>query len=162
MRTGRGLTLIEVLLYAVLVGMTMTALVLLATTAFKVRSEIRAQIILDDEMRFASGRILSAVHEATGITAPAIGVTSSTLTLSMASSTQDPTTITLSGGIITLAQGTGTAVALTSSELNVSTLSFSRVSSTVAMVRLVMTGALRNATSEYGSLTVTTTAAVRR
>lgn len=157
-----GFTLIETLLYTLFIGMIMTSMTLLAYTAFTIRSNVRASAIVEENARFATERIRALVNEATGITTPIISMASSTLILSMASSTVNPTTIQLTNGTITLTQGTGTAMALSSNEVSFSNLLFTRVSTTPAMVRIVTTGGMRGAAPSYTTLTVTTTAAVRR
>lgn len=157
-----GFTLVEVLIYAALVGMVMVSVVLLASTAFTVRSRVRSALILEENIRFASGRIVSLVTGASGMTFPTIGTTSSTLVMTMTSPSQSPTTISLSNGTIMLAQGSSTALALTSSEVAISNLSINRVSSTAPFVRILISGGLRNPPPQSPTLTVTTTAAVRR
>ncbi len=158
-----GFTLIETLIYTAFVGMIMTTMVLLASTAFTVRSKLRASIVLEQNVRFAVTRITTVISEASGITTPALGTSSSTLVLTTSATSTNPTTIRNTGGIITITQGaTGTALTLNSNEVSFSNLSFTRVSSTAAMVRIVASGGLRNAAASYATITVTTTAAVRR
>ncbi len=158
-----GFTLLETLIYTGFVGLIMGTMVLLAYTTLTVRSKLRASLIVEENMRFATMRITSLVNEASGITTPTLGSSSGTLVLTSSVTSTNPTTITTTSGVIYLTQGaTGTAQALTSNEISVSSFLFTRVSSTSAIVRMVMKGALRNAPSSYSSLTVTTTAAVRR
>ena len=158
-----GFTLIETLIYTAFDGMIMTTMVLLASTAFTVRSKLRASIVLEQNVRFAVTRITTVISEASGITTPALGTSSSTLVLTTSATSTNPTTIRNTGGIITITQGaTGTALTLNSNEVSFSNLSFTRVSSTAAMVRIVASGGLRNAAASYATITVTTTAAVRR
>lgn len=163
MRSHRpGFTLVETLLYTAFVGMIMTSMTLLAYTTFSVRGKLRTALILEQNMRFAVGRVTTLVNEASGITSPTLGATSGTLILATTATSTNPTTITSVGGIIYLTQGaTGTVEALTSNEISISSFSFTRVSSTSPMVRFVLSGGLRNASTSYGALTVTTTAAVR-
>ncbi len=157
-----GFTLIETLLYTLFVGMLMTSMTLLAYTAFSIRDKLRASLIVEENVRFSLGRIASLVSEASDVSVPTVGSTSGTLILSMPSVANSPTTIALTDGTVFLTQTTGTTVALTSNEVSFSTLSFTRVSSTSAIIRIVATGGMRNATSAYATFTVTTTAAVRR
>lgn len=158
-----GSTLIETLIYTAFVGMIMGSMVLLASTALTVRSKLRASIVLEQNVRFAVTRITSVVSEASGITSPALGASGNTLILTTAATSTNPTTIGNTGGTITITQGaSGTAQALVSNEVSFSNLSFTRVSSTAAMVRIIAAGGLRNAAASYATITVTTTAAVRR
>jgi len=157
-RRFSAFTLIETLMYVAFAGMILTSVVWLAATALTIRSKTRASIVLEEDVRFASGRIRSLVTASTGILAPTASATGTTLQLSMASSSANPTTISFATGTIYLTQGTGTAMALTSSEVLISRLVFTRVSSTAASIRMVLTGGLRNAPT----MTVTTTASVPR
>lgn len=157
-----GFTFIETLLYIALIGVIMPAVIMLAYSAFSVRSEVRASAVLNENIRFALSRLNATVGEATGITTPSGGTTSSTLILTMATSTMNPTTFNLSGGALTMQQGTGTATTITSSEITISNLTFTRVSSTAPIIQTVFTGKLSNAVSTFPSITVTTTASVRR
>ncbi len=161
-RRDRGFTLIETILYVAFTAMILTSVVLLASTALNIRSRVRASLILEENVRFATGRIRTLVTEASGITTPAAGTVGSTLVLVMASSTSNPTTVTLTGGVIMLTQGTGTALALTSNEVAISALTFTRLTGTVSSTRIVLTGGLRNATASYPTMTVTTTASIPR
>ncbi len=157
-----GFTLIETMLYIAFVGMILTSVVLLATTAFRVRSTVRASLVVQENARFAASRIRSLVTEASDITSPASGATSTTLILSTAVPAENPTTITLTNGVITLTQGAGAATALTSNEVNVSNLTFTRLGGTIPSVRMSLTGTLRNAAAPTPSFTATSTASVRK
>ena len=158
-----GFTLVETLIYTAFVGMIMTSMTLLVSATFTMRSKLRATVILDQNVRFAALRINALVNEAGGMSAPSLASSSGTLVLTMTATSTNPTTIKNSGGIITVTQGAGgSAQALTSDEVSFSNLTFTRVSSTSAMVRMVMTASPRGSPSSYGTLTVTTTAAIRR
>jgi len=162
LRRCPGFTLIETLLYIAFVGMILTSVVLLATTALTVRSKVRASVILEENIRFATSRIRGLVTEATGITTPAVSMTGATLVLTMASSTLNPTTITLTNGAITLTQGLGTALAITANEVMVAQLTFTTLNGTAPAARIVLTAGLRNALPSYPTMTVTTTAVIHR
>jgi Tfp pilus assembly protein PilW len=162
MTKQRGFTLIEVLLYTMIAGAILLAAVRLATTALTIRSKVRSTLVLEENVRFASGRITNLVLEATGITTPVIGTPSSTLALTTSVVTTTPSTFRLTNGALTLAQGTGTAMAITSNEVKVTRLLFTRVSSTTPIVRIELTATLTNASVSFPSLSVTTTADVRK
>ncbi len=157
-----GFTLVETLIYLVLIGIIMPSVLYMTYTAFTVRSEVRAMAILNENVRFATNRINTLVHTASSITSPTVTSASSTLTLSMTTASEDPTRIYLSNGVLTLKQGASPATALTSSEVAFSQFALTRVSSTIPMIQIVLTGGLRNAINTFPTLTVTTTASVRR
>ena len=156
-----GFSLVEMLLYTLFVAILMTSMVLLAYTVFTYQSKVRSMLMVDQDLRFAMQRIQSYIQSANGITTPTVGASSSTLVLSMTTSTLNPTTISLAGGIVSVTQGTSTAQGLTPSETTVSSLSFSRVSTTSAIIRVVLTGSVGSGTGSQ-TLTVTSTVSVPR
>ena len=159
-----GFTLIETLLYIACIGMIMGSMVLLSSTAFTIRNKLRATLIVEQTVHVAVVRMISLITAASAVTTPSLGETGGTLVLQMPIAAQNPTTITSTSGTIYLTQGAlGTAQALTSDEVSISSLSFIRSSNTsTASVRIITSGALRNAAASSTTLTVTTTAAVRR
>lgn len=162
MRKVTGFTLIEVLIYTATVAVIMVGVTLLATAALSVRSQVRASIILEENYRFATNRMVSLVNGAVGINEPLKGFSGSEIILIMREPAVNPTVINTQNGVVFVQQGSGQPVALTSAEVDINNLQFIRASSTIPMVRIVMSGALRDAHPSYPSLTVTTTAVVRQ
>lgn len=158
----RGFTLIEVLIYIAILAVMLLNIVELTSGIFDLRGRTRASLTLEENLRFALNRIVARVSDADDITAPASG-TSSTLTLDMALAAEDPTTITLSNGAVELTEGTGTPTPLTSDEVEITTLSFTRLSGTPAGVRIDITGELESAAGVYlSALSLSTSAIIRR
>jgi len=165
MKHPRAFTLIEMLVYTALVASIMTAVVLLTVAMLNTRGQARGELVLNENMEYLLYRLGYQIHEATGITTPSgTGSSSSTLILTMASSTLNPTTIRLTNGTATLAQGaSATAYVLTSSEIEITALTFTRASGTPASVKIDVAGRVRNATSTYQtSVTLSSFATVRR
>ncbi len=162
MRPAPGFTLIEILIYTAAVAVVMVGVTLLATAALSVRSQVRASIILEENYRFATNRMVSLINGAVGITEPLTGFTGQEIILIMREPAVNPTVINTQDGVVFVRQGAGQPVALTSEEVDIDSLQFIRASSTIPMVRVVMSGALRDAHPSYPSLTVTTTAVVRQ
>lgn len=158
----KGFTLIEAVLYTACVSILMTGTLLLTSTALTMRSKLRASVILEENLRFTLQRVNSLVSGASAITSPALSTTGTTLTLTMPTPAENPTTISLNAGSLTLTQGSAPTSTLISNEIVVSRLMFTRVSSTTPTIRTVFTAGLRNATVSYPSITVTTTDSVRR
>lgn len=140
----------------------MIGVTLLATAALSVRSQVRASIILEENYRFAANRMVSLVNQATGISEPITGFSGQEIILIMREPSINPTVINTQDGVIFVKQGPDQAMALTSEEVEINELLFIRASSTIPMVRIVMSGALRDAHPSYPTLTVTTTAVVRQ
>ncbi|MBI4133382.1 prepilin-type N-terminal cleavage/methylation domain-containing protein [Candidatus Uhrbacteria bacterium] len=158
----RGFTLIEVLIYMAILGVMLLNIVELTSGTFDLRGRARASLTIEENLRFVLSRVVARIYDADGITAPATGTTS-TLTLDMLDATENPTTITLSNGAVLLTEGTNAAIPLTSDEVTVTTLSFTRLSGTPPGVRIDITGELAAAAGVYQSvLSLSTTAVIRR
>ena len=155
-----GTTLIELLISSTIVAALLIGVVGLASMSFSIRGRTHAALTVNENLQFAFGRISGSLVEATGILTPPLGSTSSTLALTTSASSTNPTIIQLADGIITITQGTSTISTLTSREIEVIRLNFTRVSSTTPGVRIVAVARLRE--SVEMPLSVTTTVMIRR
>jgi len=153
---------LEVLIYTAMVSVIMLGVISLAFVTLDVRGKVRASIILQENYRFAMNRVTMIVNQAEDITYPTIGETGTELILAMAEPALDPTVINTVDGIIYVQQGLGQPMALTSAEVDVQGFSIDRASTTAPMVRIVVSGRLRDSHSSYPDLSVTTTAVVRK
>ncbi len=162
MRTKRGFTLIEIIIYTLIVSSILVSMVYITRTMYETRARVRASIILQENLRFALARITDKIREADGVVTPESG-SGSVLSLAMNDPADDPTTVTLADGIILMSEGGGANNALTSSEVEVVGLTFTRSSGETPIVRIEMSGQLRNVLGPYQtSLTFTNSAAIRR
>lgn len=158
----KGFTLIEILIYTALLGMIMGAAILITKSSLEARAKNRSALILNENMHFAITRLEARVHAAIDITAPASGSANS-LTLSMTDSSKNPTVFNLSGGVLKITESSGNATALTSDEIEITNLTFTRLTGTPTAVRIQLDGRLRNAVGVYQStLSLTDTAVIRR
>jgi len=120
-----GFTLIEMLISITIFSMIIIAFIgiLVIVTQIQVQSSSTASV--NQESQFLLQKIQLYVE-----TASLIGIATSTPTSTLkfyvASSSLDPSFITLSSGTVYLQQGGGTLQALTSGKVNVSNLSFTR------------------------------------
>lgn len=148
-----GFTLIELLLYITLTGILLTSVSL--TYYVTLRSRIKNETVTDVDSvgRTTLERIGSAIRNANGITAPAIGGSQSTLTLSVPDSAKNPTIFSLSSGVLMMQEGSGAAVPLTPTGITISALTFANYgrSGTEGIIRTQFTVARNNASprNEY-------------
>lgn len=123
-----GFTLLEFIIYIGLV-----------TVVIAAASQLGFNIIINEEKteiveeisynaRFGMEKITDHIHKAEAINAPLVGATSTTLSLKMTSSSEDPTVFSLSSGILQVQEGASTPVDITSDEITVSFLEFANVS----------------------------------
>lgn len=121
-----GFTLIELLIFAAIfavVAVSFTA-VLISATKVQVRQTAAAEV--NQQSQFLLQSIQTFVGQASLIDIPTSTATSS-LKLRTSASSTDPTLIYLSGGVVYLQQGAGAVQALTSSRVNLSNLTFTRL-----------------------------------
>ena len=158
-----GTTLIELLIVSALVATLFVTMMALAYASLSMQGRTRAMLTVHENLRFALGRIVGRIAEASSLTIPVLGSSSSTLMVQTASSSTNPTTLVFDNGSLWISEGTGTRSALTSGEIEVTGFTVTRVSSTTPGVRIVLTGRLQNAATVFdASLTVTTTVMIRR
>lgn len=162
MHAKKGLTLIEILIYSVIVSSILLSMVYITRAMYDTRARVHASIILEENLRFALARITTKIREADAVVIPESG-SGSVLSLTMSDPADDPATIILSDGIILMSEGGGANNALTSSEVEVTDLAFTRSSGETPIVRIDLSGQLRNVLGPYQtSLSFTNSAAIRR
>lgn len=159
-----GFTLIETLLYTVIVGLLLGTIVMLTNTMLVIYNRSQATLIVEQNLRIASEKIEERVHEADQIIEPSTGATS-TLQLKMSNSAIDPTVISFSSqtGQLNIQEGSSASVSLLSNETQVTGASFQRITGGLGGIQYVISARLRNASSSYQSVTtVTSTVSVYR
>lgn len=117
----RGATVLEFVLYVAIV-----AIILLAVTQFSaefVSTQAKATSVneITHNARFAVARMTAEIRGATGVNvgSSTFGSSPGTLSLSMAAPAADPTIFTLTNGRLTVQQGAGSALPLTSDRVEV-------------------------------------------
>lgn len=165
-KINRGFSLVEIIIYTALLGLVMTGFVLVTQTAIIMQSRTRNALILEENIRFAQNRIVSLIHQASEITTPTANSSGSNLILTMDDQAKNPTTISVSGGVIYITEGNSPSENLTSSEIDITNLNFTGISGkngTAAGAQIKISGQLKNAAVRFQtSLTVQNTSAVRR
>jgi Tfp pilus assembly protein PilW len=121
-----GFTLIETLIYAAIFAIAIFALVSVYNSSVQTHSIALAQEAVLESRRVAEAAILKRLREATSVTTPASG-TSSTLVIGSPTAAENPVTFAVSSGRLTMKLGSGTAVPLTSSTVTVTSFSVTRL-----------------------------------
>ncbi len=136
-----GYTLIELLLYVSIVGV-----LLISVTGFYglvADTRVKGQSINEVEQQgaLAMDLIAQTIRNATGITAPVAGASGSSLTVTVPTGALSPTIFNLSGTTLQIKEGAATAVPLTNSKVQVTSLTFTNLtrSGTPGIVRISMT-----------------------
>lgn len=158
-----GITLIELLISSIIVSMLLLGITNLASLGRTTHRRAQDEFTVNENLRHAMSRLSSRVAEASGVITPVLNESSSTLVLSTASSSTNPARVELLDGALFLSQGTSTRSPLTSREIEITRLNFTRVSSTVPGIRFIVNA--RRRTSDPLAQTIlaaTTTMLIRR
>lgn len=159
LRGKSAFTLTEVLLYAGLMGVIMGSVVLLTYATVQARARAQAGLIVNQNLRFALARMTARMHAADQISIPASG-SSSTLNLVLTDASKNPTIFSLSGGNVLMREGSQSDLRLTSDELEIAQLTFTRISGPPDGIRIQMSGKLR--TGSYAPVSLSASAILRR
>ena len=122
---NRGYTLIELLLYVVILGMLLGSVVSFfgMVTEARVKNQTVAEV--DEQGTMVMDYMTQTIRNASSISAPAAGgVAASSLTLVVPTAVLSPTIFSLSGTTLQIKEGTAAAVPLTNGKVQISGLSF--------------------------------------
>lgn len=145
MKNQKGFTYIELILYIALITVFLGALVFYAWGVIGSGSKSTTEQEVFSQARFVSERIKYEIRNATGINS--VSGTSISLTTSIAGT--NPTIIDLVGGNVRIKQGVGLATNINSSDVIISSLTFTNYSSTDNKSKHVGVSFVLN--SNYGS-----------
>ncbi len=146
----KGFSLIEILIYLAIIALIVVVLANFAINFFSAKTKAETMREVEQNMRFAQEKMTRTIRNAAGINSPIFGSSASSLSLSMADGAKDPTIFQVSGGQLTIKEGVSSAVAITSSKVNVSSLTFTNVSyaGTKGTVRIEITIDYNNPASQ--------------
>lgn len=124
----RGFTLIEVLIYLALFSILMGGAVIAAYSLFDSSLKVGTRTMLQEESDFMLAKIDWVMSGAKAVTAPAAGVTGSSLTVAKwDTSLGDPMSVTQTGGQLFLTRGTNAAVVLNNTNTTVASVVFNHI-----------------------------------
>lgn len=147
-RTQTGFTLIELLLYVAIIGTLLTAVMGFYGLALDARVKNQAIAEVNQQGSLVLDQITQSIRNASSVTAPAVAGSSSTLTLAVPTASLSPTTYTVNNSVLQITEGSGTAVALTSGDVKVTSVTFNNLtrSGTNGIVQVTITVAYTNTT----------------
>lgn len=123
-----GFTLLEFLLYFALIAVVMTAVVGFSVDFLRGRSKALVIAAVEQETRFGLMRMLRTIRQATklNIGASTLNSDNGVLSVDMPSASNTPTIFDLSGGALRMKEGSGAAVPLTTDDVVVEKLRFTK------------------------------------
>lgn len=159
----QGFTLIELILYIAIVTIVISTIVPFAWNIIGGGTKSNTQQEVSSNARFISERIKHEIRNASGIN----NLTPTSLSLANSDSSLNPTVINLSGSNIVITQGANPQVNLNSTDIKITTLTFTNYSSSDQKTKhvgftLTVEANYPNASQEFqASTTIESSAEVR-
>ena len=123
----QGYTLIELLLYIALLGILLPSMIGFMGLAVDVRVKNQSVNEVNEQGLAAMDYITQTIRNSTSISAPAAAGSGSSLTLVVPTASLSPTVFDVSDSTLRVKEGTGAAIPLTNSKVQVSNLTFSNL-----------------------------------
>ncbi len=120
----RGFTLIETLIYAVLISVTLGMVLLAVYQMIEGRYRIAAMVEVEEESRFVMAKINWALNGVDAVIQPAADATSSVLSVNKLDFSPNPVTIQASGTDAFISYGEGEPIILNSESVLIKDLTF--------------------------------------
>lgn len=127
-RKNAGFTLIELLLYIALVGILLSAVTSFFITIADAKIKNQGVTEVDEQGAFIIEQLTQTVRNATSITSPAAGATSSGFTVVVPTASLSPTIASLSGTTLQIKEGAGADTALSNGNVRVTSFTVSNLS----------------------------------
>lgn len=124
---SRAFTLIETLVYAGIISGFLTISLILVYQMINYSNALKNQRELGENQRFLIQKLEWVLSSVQAVNAPALGATSTSLSVNKIGFGQNPLTVNLSGGTVTLSNSATSSVALNNGYVTVSNLLFSNL-----------------------------------
>lgn len=119
-----GYTLIELLLYVVVISTLLTSITYFFGITIEARAKNQTIAEVNDQGAAAMDYITQTIRNASSITTPVAAGSGATLTLVVPTGSLSPTIFDLSGTTLRVKEGAGAAIALTSTDVRMTGLTF--------------------------------------
>ncbi|MDO8584749.1 MAG: hypothetical protein Q7R85_01355 [bacterium] len=127
MHGRRGLSLIETLLYTLIVGIIISGFLFFIYGVLTATERSQGNMELADAKLFVEQKLEWALMGVSAITVPAANATGGTLTLTKVNFGENPITVDAQNGVLRFQAGAGTPVPITPPEVAVSSLLFDHI-----------------------------------
>lgn len=158
-----GYTLIELLLYVAIVGMLLASITLFFGIVADARVKNQTVSEVNDQAVSAMDYMTQTIRNASSITSPSVGTSGASLTLVVPTGSLSPTVFNLNGTTLQVKEGAASAVALTSSDVHITSLVFKNLTKTstngIVQISFTMIRANPNGRNEYDFQKTFTTSA---
>jgi len=163
-KNKKGFTLVETLIYVAILAMFIFSLIAFLNIMTNARINNQMVLEVNNQGDQVIKTITQSARNATTINTPAISSTGSSLSLATSASGTNPTVFSISGGVLYMTEGSGSAIAITNDKVVVSNLVFSNLSKIgthgTIQIRFTLTSAISDpnitnkAVDFYGSATI--------
>ena len=166
LKRQRGFTLIELLLYVSIVGGLLMAISMFFATTLESRVKNQSISEVNQQGGVVMEYVTRTIRNADSITTPAAGASAASLTVAVPTGSLSPTILNLNGTVFQVKEGAATAIPLTNSKIQVSSLSFKNLTRSgtpgVVQISFVVTRTNTSNRNEYSyQKTFTGSAALR-
>jgi type II secretory pathway pseudopilin PulG len=159
----RGFTLIELVIYTGISAMILASLVFVLNVMYDARARVRTSAIVHEHVQFAVERVTASIREASVVTIPPLGSSSTTLQLTMPDSSINPSKFYVTSGQIYLQMGSASSLPITSTEIRITSATFTASNTSPPSVRVEISANKANAMGVYSApFTLSGSATVRR
>lgn len=135
MRTQAGFTLVETIIYIGLLALALTSLMMIYVSGLQTNEIVSEEQAVSDDRRIAELQIRQRLESASTITTPASG-TSSQLVFDSPTASESPVTISVVNEQLMMQLGSNPAVAITPSEIRVTSFQVTRLNGSPASVQI--------------------------
>lgn len=122
-----GFTLVELLIYIAVAAVILLALSQFFALALSIRVKAQSVAEVEQQGTLVLTKMTQIIRNATAITTPITGATSTSLTLTVSTGTNSPTIFDVASSILRIKEGTANAISLTDSHVAVTNLIFSNL-----------------------------------
>jgi Tfp pilus assembly protein PilW len=148
-----GYTLIELLLYVAIVGLLLTSVTSFFGIVADARVKNQSIAEVNDQAVSVMDYMTQTIRNASSVTAPTTGTSGSSLTLAVPTGSLNPTIFNLSGTTLQIKEGAGSTVALTSNDVQITSLTFKNLTRSgtngVVQISFTMIRANSSGRNEY-------------
>src|SRR3989344_6466954 len=128
MKHKAGFTLIEVLIYMVIFSLLVGTMMLFAFAMLSGAQRTDMQIEVTDNARFATQKLQRIIQGAVSVNSPAVGSSSTSLSLTTATASWNPFVIDVASGSLRFKKGSAEAIPITNGFVTISSVSFKNYS----------------------------------
>ncbi|GEM_PF-1497968 len=126
-RSTKGLSLVETLLYTLIVGIVVSGFLLFIYSVITAAERSQGNMELADAKLFIEQKLEWVMQGASAINVPGANATGGTLTVTKTNFAENPVTIDSVGGVVRVQTSVVLATPLTPSEVTISNLSFNHI-----------------------------------